>query len=50
MLVITSEMGNKAVEIEENSGIIVDGVKYDGTTGLWALVIMNDHRKSQDMF
>ena len=36
------EMGTKAVEIDENSDIIVDGVKYDGTTGLWALVMMND--------
>ena len=35
------EMGTKEVEIDENSGIIVDGVKYDGTTGLWALVMMN---------
>ena len=40
------EMGNKAVEIDENSDIIVDGVKYDGTTGLWALVMMNDPPKS----
>ena len=36
------EMGTKAVEIDENSDIIVDRVKYDGTTGLWALVMMND--------
>ena len=28
------KMGTKAVEIDENSDIIVDGVKYDGTTGL----------------
>ena len=35
-------MGTKTVEIDENSDIIVDGVKYDGTTGLWALVMMND--------
>ena len=26
------EMGTKAVGIDENSVIIVDGVKYDGTT------------------
>ena len=40
------EMGNKAVEIDEKSDIIVDGVKYEGTTGLWALVIMNDPPES----
>ena len=40
------EMGTKAVEIDENSDIIVDGVKYDGTTGLWALVMMNDSPES----
>ena len=39
-------MGTKAVEIDENSDIIVDGVKYDGTTGLWALVMMNDPPES----
>ena len=38
-------MGNKAVEIDENSGIIVDGVKYEGATGLWALM-MNDPPES----
>ena len=32
------EMGNKAVEI--------DGVKYDGTTRLWALVMKNDPPES----
>ena len=36
------EMGTKAVEIDENSDIIVDGLRYDGTTGLWALVMIND--------
>ena len=40
------EMGNKTVKIDENSDIIVDGVKYDGTTGLWALVMMNDPPES----
>ena len=40
------EMGTKAVEIDENSYIIVDGVKYDGTTGLWALVMINDPPES----
>ena len=40
------EMGTKAVEIDDNSDIIVDGVKYDGTTGLWALVRMNDPPES----
>ena len=40
------EMGTKAVEIDEKSDIIVDGVKYDGTTGLWALVMMNDPPES----
>ena len=39
------EMGTKAVEIDENSDI-VDGVKYVGTTGLWALVMMNDPPES----
>ena len=38
----TYEMGTKDVDIDENSNIIVDGVKYDGTTGLWALIMMND--------
>ena len=40
------EMGTKAVAIDENSDIIVDGVKYDGTTGLWALIMMNDPSES----
>ena len=40
------EMGTKAIEIDENSDIIVDGVKYDGTTGLWALVMMNNPPES----
>ena len=40
------EMGTKAVEIDENSDIIVYGVKYDGTTGLWTLVMMNDPPES----
>ena len=40
------EMRTKAVEIDENSDIIVDGVKYDGTTGLWALVMINDPPES----
>ena len=40
------EMGTKAVEIDENSDIIVDSVKYDGTTGLWALVMINDPPES----
>ena len=39
-------MGTKAVEIDENSDIIVDGVKYDGTTGLCTLVMMNDPPES----
>ena len=38
--------GTKAVEIDENSDIIVHGVKYDDTTGLWALVMMNDPPES----
>ena len=41
------EMGTKAVEIYENSDIIVDGVKYYSTTGLWALVMMNDPPESR---
>ena len=40
------EMGTKAVGIDENSDIIVDGVKYDGTTRLWAHVMMNDPPES----
>ena len=32
-------MGTKAVGIGENSDIIIDGVKYDDTTGQWALVM-----------
>ena len=40
------EMGAKAVEIDENSDIIVDGVKYNGTTGLWGLVMMSDPLES----
>ena len=40
------DMGTKAVEIDENSDIIVDGVKYDGTTGLWALVMIIDPPES----
>ena len=46
MLAITSiRMGTKAVEIDGNSDI-TDGAKYDGTTGLWALVMMNDPPES----
>ena len=40
------EMRTKTVEIDENCDTIVDGVKYDGTTGLWALVMMNDPPES----
>ena len=40
------EMGTKAVEIDEKSDTIVDGVKYDDTTGLWALVMINDPPES----
>ena len=40
------EMGTKAVEIDEHSDIIVDGVKHNGTTGLWALVMINDPPES----
>ena len=39
------EMGTKAVEIDRNSHIIVDGVKYD-TTELGALVMMDDPPES----
>ena len=41
------EMGTKTVEIDENSDIIVDGVKYDGSTGLRALIMMNDPPESR---
>ena len=40
------EMGTKAGEIDENSDTIVDGVKYDSTTGLWTLAMMNDPPES----
>ena len=41
------EMGTKDVDIDENSNVIVDGVKYDGTDGLWSLIMLNDpHRGS----
>ena len=33
-------MGDKVVVIDENSNIHVGGVKYEGTPGLWALVMM----------
>ena len=36
------EMGTKVVDIDEHSNIIVDNVKYSGTTGLWALIMMNN--------
>ena len=39
-------MGTKAVEIDQNSDIIVDRVKYDGTTGVWTLTMMNDPPES----
>ena len=41
------DMGTKTVEIDGNSENIVDGVKYDGTTGLWTLVMMNDPPESR---
>ena len=40
------EIGTKEVEIGENSDIIVDGVKYDVTAGLWALVMINNPLES----
>ena len=40
------EMGTKVVAIDENSDIIEDGVKYDCTTGPWALVMTNDPPES----
>ena len=42
------EMGTKTVEIDEDSHILVGGVKYDGLTGLWTLVMMNDPPESRD--
>ena len=42
-------VGNNKCEMGTNEvDIIVDGVKYDGTTGLWALVMMNDPPESSD--
>ena len=49
MLVITSMRWIlKQVEIDENSDTIFGGVKYDGTTGLWARVMMNDPPESSN--
>ena len=39
-------MGTKAVEIDGNSDIIVDGAQYDGNTELWVLVMTNDPPES----
>jgi len=33
------QMGNTLVEITENDDIVVDGVKFNGTTGLWSLIM-----------
>ena len=32
-------MGNKEVKLDEESNIYVDGIKYDGTHGLWHLIM-----------
>ena len=32
-------MGNKEVKLDEESNIYVDGIKYDGTSGLWQLIM-----------
>ena len=32
-------MGNKEVKLDEESNIYVDGTKYDGTHGLWHLIM-----------
>ena len=46
------EMGTKDVDIDENSNVIVDGVKYDGTGGLWSLIMLNEPHSytPQDLF
>ena len=35
-------MGTKSINIDNHNNLTVDGIKYDGTTGLWALIMMND--------
>ena len=35
-------MGTKSINVDNHNNLVVDGVKYDGTTGLWALIMMND--------
>ena len=35
-------MGTKSINIDNHNNLVVDGIKYDGTTGLWALIMMND--------
>lgn len=38
----TYEMGTKTVIVDDRSNIIVDNLEYPGTSGLWALVMLND--------
>ena len=33
------QMGNTLVEITDDDDIVVDGVKFNGTTGLWSLIM-----------
>ena len=33
-------MGDKKIQIDESSNIYVDGVKYNGTDGLWSLIML----------
>ena len=39
-------MGNKEVEIEDNN-IIVDNEEYQGTPGLWELVVSKDPNRDK---
>ena len=43
-------MGNKVVEIDESSNIYVDGVRYEGTPGLWSLIKLKKPDKEMYTF
>ena len=39
-------MGDREVDVDDNSTISIDNVKYKGTTGLWSLIMLASPRKT----
>lgn len=40
-------MGNEIIRIDDNSNIIVEGERYEGTPGLWALIMLAKPNEDQ---